>query len=922
MKLASIISSQICSSGPCSRGNKNGEFVECGLYRLVASGRIETSTMSSRVKPIHLAPNLETLESLYTLPKNIDMRKVLVLCQSANRLKQSADRHYVERDEENAFVMYMKYLNLLSTIKSHREYADKKRNIIEALGPNKELILIYEKVEKLKTSLSKRYATSCAQNEREQNKIRNLHDHISPIISHVKDSIDAKELFEMITNSKLSMLIMDCRSEKDFEDSRIRYTFMVNVPESLLVPGMTAGKIHNDLPAESKIWWMYRQVKEQIVLMDNSTRGTPHKDTPLWVLEDILKKWDHDVVYKKPFLRVNGGFQDFLLHYPQYCTNPNHTIPVTDQDDEYRLDDVEYPNISDIRMKDDSFESQPGRPTVDRNSKAAALHTYKTSQSKPINEILHEQEKLIDKSIQNEQELMTTVDELTEIKDREKRVADDQEKEELNRTAIELKYKLMELQNKHMDIESENNDLKEQLHQYKEKERWKEEEGERISAQEAARLAELAQQRLIIKQKQEKMALLERERNEKERQAKLKEAYEKKMQMKENLVERKQTIPQFDRAAKPTGVLSDYNHNVQREVQRDFAPVYGSVGRGLTGLKNLGNTCYMNSILQCLSNTTFLNEYFLEEQFKQNLNRNNKTQGRIAEEVAAVIKALWTGQYKCIASKNLRFVVGQYERQFGGIEQQDSHELLTILMDWLHSDLQTVPIEIDTSLENLPASERAWVEYFKGKESYVAQLSYGQIKSMVKCVRCGKESATYESFSSLSLDLPSDANRCDLSDCLDMYFNGERIMGWNCPQCKSSQVAIKKLDISRLPSILVIHFKRFYADPDALSTVYKKKQNYVKFPLTDLDMSPHVAPSEKTRNHKLKSRRYHLYGVSNHYGSMESGHYTAFCRNKLHNKWYKYDDHTVSSLDKSDVCSSAAYILFYSVLPERNPSDM
>lgn len=73
------------------------------------------------------------------------------------------------------------------------------------------------------------------------------------------------------------------------------------------------------------------------------------------------------------------------------------------------------------------------------------------------------------------------------------------------------------------------------------------------------------------------MALLERERNEKERQAKLKEAYEKKMQMKENLVERKQTIPQFDRAAKPTGVLSDYNHNVQREVQRDFAPVYGSV---------------------------------------------------------------------------------------------------------------------------------------------------------------------------------------------------------------------------------------------------------------------------------------------------------------------------------------------------------
>ncbi|XP_055635108.1 ubiquitin carboxyl-terminal hydrolase 8 isoform X2 [Toxorhynchites rutilus septentrionalis] len=338
-------------------------------------------------------------------------------------------------------------------------------------------------------------------------------------------------------------------------------------------------------------------------------------------------------------------------------------------------------------------------------------------------------------------------------------------------------------------------------------------------------------------------------------------------------------------------------------------------GFGLTGLKNLGNTCYMNSILQCLSNTFFLRDFFVDGSFKQYLNRNNKTQGKIAEEVAAVIKALWTGQYKCIASKNLRYVVGQYERQFGGIEQQDSHEFLTILMDWLHSDLQTVTMKLETSLENRPASEKAWIEYLKGKESYIARLFYGQIKSTVKCVRCGKESATYESFSNLSLELRPDSNRCDLSECLDMYFNGEHIRGWSCPQCRSNQDAIKKLDISRLPSILVIHFKRFYADPDSMTTVYKKKQNYVKFPLSELDMSTHIAPSELNRNQRLRSHRYHLYGVSNHYGSMESGHYTAFCRNSEFQKWYKFDDHTVSSLDTSDVCSSAAYILFYSLKP-------
>lgn len=339
-------------------------------------------------------------------------------------------------------------------------------------------------------------------------------------------------------------------------------------------------------------------------------------------------------------------------------------------------------------------------------------------------------------------------------------------------------------------------------------------------------------------------------------------------------------------------------------------------GRGLTGLKNLGNTCYMNSILQCLSNTAFLREHFLEGTFRQNLNRSNKTQGRIVEEVAAVIKALWLGQYKCIASKNLRYVVGQYERQFGGIEQQDSHEFLTILMDWLHSDIQTVPIKPYSSLEDMSASEKAWIEYLKGMESYISNLFYGQIKSTVKCVRCGKESATYESFSNLSLELPQNANRCHLNNCLEMYFNGENIRGWSCPQCKSNQEAIKKLAISRLPSILVIHFKRFYADPDAIATVYKKKQNFVKFPLQDLDMTAHIAPSELSRNKTLRARRYHLFGVSNHYGSMESGHYTAFCKNTVHQKWYKFDDHTVSSLDTSDVCSSAGYILFYSSLPE------
>lgn len=88
------------------------------------------------------------------------------------------------------------------------------------------------------------------------------------------------------------------------------------------------------------------------------------------------------------------------------------------------------------------------------------------------------------------------------------------------------------------------------------------------------------------------------------------------------------------------------------------------------------------------------------------------------------------------------------------------------------------------------------------------QLFYGQIKSTVKCKTCMSESATYEGFSNLSLELPEHNSKCDIQDCLKMYFYGEEISGWNCPTCKQKRSAVKKLDISKLPPVLVIHLKR------------------------------------------------------------------------------------------------------------------
>lgn len=93
-------------------------------------------------------------------------------------------------------------------------------------------------------------------------------------------------------------------------------------------------------------------------------------------------------------------------------------------------------------------------------------------------------------------------------------------------------------------------------------------------------------------------------------------------------------------------------------------------------------------------------------------------------------------------------------------------------------------------------------------DSIIQTLFFGQIRSTVKCQTCGFESATYDGFSHLSLELPQDNQQCQLYDCLNLYFDGEFIEGWTCPKCEKSRNAVKKLDISKLPSVLVIHLKR------------------------------------------------------------------------------------------------------------------
>ncbi|XP_036316073.1 ubiquitin carboxyl-terminal hydrolase 31 isoform X3 [Pipistrellus kuhlii] len=167
---------------------------------------------------------------------------------------------------------------------------------------------------------------------------------------------------------------------------------------------------------------------------------------------------------------------------------------------------------------------------------------------------------------------------------------------------------------------------------------------------------------------------------------------------------------------------------------------------------------------------------------------------------------------------------------------------------------------------------------------------------------------------------------CTLSQCFQLYTKEERLApddAWRCPHCKQLQQGSITLSLWTLPDVLIVHLKRFRQEGDRRV----KLQNMVKFPLTGLDMTPHVVKRSQSSwslpSHWSPWRRpyglgrdpedyvYDLYAVCNHHGTMQGGHYTAYCKNSVDGLWYCFDDSDVQQLSEDEVCTQMAYILFY-----------
>ena len=329
--------------------------------------------------------------------------------------------------------------------------------------------------------------------------------------------------------------------------------------------------------------------------------------------------------------------------------------------------------------------------------------------------------------------------------------------------------------------------------------------------------------------------------------------------------------------------------------------------KGLSGLANLGNTCFINSCIQILSHTYELNDFLENETYKKKIKNNYES--TLLIEWDNLRKILWNEN--CIVSPG-KFIntiqkVAKFKKMeiFTGYSQNDSSEFLLFLIDCFHTSLSreisiTISGQPQTETDNIALKCFEMVKNTYSKDySEIWNLFYAVNVSEITRVDNGKVlNINPEPFFMVDLSIPPNNKSPSLIDCFNHYVDGEIIENYIDESTNEKVDIRKKILFWSFPNILAIDLKRF-------NNRFQKNQIYVTFPLDNLDLSPYVI------GYKKENYKYELYGVCNHSGGVMGGHYTSYVKN-ANGKWYHYNDTSVSEVGINEsIISPKAYVLFY-----------
>jgi len=349
--------------------------------------------------------------------------------------------------------------------------------------------------------------------------------------------------------------------------------------------------------------------------------------------------------------------------------------------------------------------------------------------------------------------------------------------------------------------------------------------------------------------------------------------------------------------------------------------------KGLTGLANLGNTCFINALIQIISHTYELDELLDAKDYKNKLN----------DAPDSKLLVSWDELRLMMWSENCTISPGAFihdirkisklknNSMFASMSQNDMPEFLTFLFDIFHNALKR---KVSMTIDGRPKNKRdkmAKMCFEMIKKTYTA--SYSEIFKMFYGIQVStllpenpKDQFDYlsirpEPFMIISLPIPSNksgstSNNIEcitLMDCFDLNCDKEFLHGenaWFNEDLGKKQNVYKRLVYWSLPDVMIIDIKRFEYSPETFS--YVKNQTAIRIPVESVDFSKYVEGYNK------ESYVYDLYGICNHHGDENFGHYTSTVKTAS-SKWYNFNDTNVKevSIPKTEIVGNTPYCLFY-----------
>lgn len=331
---------------------------------------------------------------------------------------------------------------------------------------------------------------------------------------------------------------------------------------------------------------------------------------------------------------------------------------------------------------------------------------------------------------------------------------------------------------------------------------------------------------------------------------------------------------------------------------------------GLCGLVNMGNSCYLNSCMQILSNTHELSHFLETSDFRKTLERTDESV--LVLEWNRLRAELWGNNKLLIPSGFVgavrKIAASKKKTDFTGNRQNDMQEYLVFILECFHTAL-TRPRE-ESGFPKLNVVNDIYDDrlrelldrLYTTDYSIMIELFNGIQISQIADIMHNKPLANIpEQFFTIILPIP-DCNNVSVFSCLDLYCKSENLSGdnaWLNEQTNKMQDVNISILFWSLPKILILSLNRFKNNG-------RKIKSVVDIPVNDVDFSKYVKGTNSA------SYIYDLYGICNHHGESGGGHYTSYVKNQ-NGKWYCFNDNNISEIKEDDIITSDAYCIFYTI---------